>query len=347
MRQSYNPIRIYLDGYDWTGRTSRPRLFVVYGVWALVAAPLLLLDVFGAGARLVEVTIWVALSMLVVPVLGHTVRRLNEMRWPFWVIALLFVPYVSTVVMLVVLLKGQGQRRLYEMTPLRMAAYVLAFGLAAVAFSRIAWSPYTIVAGSMKPTLYVGDVIAVNRLSRHPDRGDVIAFRPDGSTDVYLKRVIGLPGDEVQIADGRVVVNGITWAQSTTDPFLEPMVPQGPLRLLPRCANGAVGQGATCRKEQLIETNQDGHSYEVLDILPAGPQDATEIYRVPVGRYFVLGDNRDNSADSRIAVLAGGVGMVSQGSVVGRAVRILYSFEGQSPALIWNWRLGRFLKAVR
>ena len=347
MRQSYNPIRIYLDGYDWTGRTSRPRLFVVYAVWALVAAPLLLLDLFGAGARLVEVTTWVALSMLVVPVLGHTVRRLNEMRWPFWIIGFLFVPYLSTVVILIVLLKGQGQRRLYEMTPLRMAAFVLAFICAAVVFTRIAWSPYLIVSGSMKPSFYVGDVIAVNRLSRHPDRGDVIAFRPDGSTEVFLDRVIGLPGDEVQMVDGQVVVNGVALPQEPQEPFIEAMVSQGPLGQLPRCANGAVGQGAACLKNRFTETTPEGRTHEVLDILPAGPLDATEVYRVPAGRYFVLGDNRDNSADSRIAVLAGGVGMVSQGSVVGRAVRILYSFEGQSPALIWNWRVWRFLKAVR
>ncbi len=162
---------------------------------------------------------------------------------------------------------------------------------------------------------------------------------------IIIKRLIGMPGDRVQITDGVVQINGTPVPQEPDGEFEELMELQGPQGLRPRCANGAVGQGGLCVKERTIETLPNGASYAVLNI---GPQasDRTGVYTVPEGHYFFMGDNRDNSADSRLAQTAGGVGFVPYENLIGRADRIVFSSAGRSMLFFWTWRSDRFFKGI-
>jgi signal peptidase I len=251
-------------------------------------------------------------------------------------------------------------------------------------FRTLFFQPFWIPSGSMKQTLLIGDFLFVNKMAygysyascpsvimprfginldaqklcgvfdgdnarlfaRDPDRGDVVVFRHPVSGRDYIKRLIGLPGDRIQVSDGIVQINGEVVPQTPDGQFEELMELQGPQGLRPRCANGAVGQGGICSKERAIETLPNGVSYAVLDI---GPQasDRTGVYTVPEGQYFFMGDNRDNSADSRLAQTAGGVGFVPYENLIGRADRIVFSSAGRSMLFFWTWRSDRFFKAVK
>jgi len=114
----------------------------------------------------------------------------------------------------------------------------------------------------------------------------------------------------------------------------------------PRCENGAIGQGGICKKSRQIETLPNGVEHPILNI---GDQasDNTGIYTVPEGHYFFMGDNRDNSADSRLAQQAGGVGFVPFENLIGRADRIMFSSGGRSMLFFWTWRSDRFFKAIK
>ena len=347
MWRNYNPVTLYQDGYDWTGRTSRSQLLVVLIFVGLVCLPLLTLDSFGNAARIVEITAWVALSLLTVPVVGHFVRRFNQMRWPAGLTLLYLLPFVSVVLLAIQLLKNQGQRRLYEMSFARTAGFYAAVLLAVLTLSRIFWTPYSIQSGSMKPTLLIGDVVVAWRLDRSADRGDVMVFRDPNDGMVYVARVIGVGGDTVQMRNGLPVINGVPATQTAMDAFVEPMTPQGPWKSLPRCSNGAVGYGASCQKDQFTETlpGDDG-AHRVLSALNNGPMDNTPIFTVPDGHLFFMGDNRDNSRDSRISANAGGLGFVPKTAVIGRVGRILYAFKGDGPAFIWTWSPSRIFRSI-
>ena len=123
------------------------------------------------------------------------------------------------------------------------------------------------------------------------------------------------------------------------------MQAQGPQRLRPRCENGPVGEGGLCIKSRQIETLPNGVSHAILNI---GNQqsDNTGVYTVPEGHYFFMGDNRDNSADSRLAQQVGGVGFVPYENLIGRADRIVFSSAGSSMLFFWTWRSDRFFKGV-
>ncbi|QUJ75754.1 signal peptidase I [Sulfitobacter albidus] len=256
--------------------------------------------------------------------------------------------------------------------------------LIAGVFRTLFFQPFWIPSGSMKQTLLIGDFLFVNKMAYgysyascpsvilprfginldaktlcgwadgdntrlfggEPERGDVVVFRHPVSGRDYIKRLIGLPGDRVQITNGVITLNGEVVTQTPDGQFDELMELQGPQGLRPRCANGAVGQGGTCSKERVIETLPNGVSYAVLNI---GPQasDRTGVYTVPEGQYFFMGDNRDNSADSRLAQTAGGVGFVPYENLIGRADRIMFSSAGRSMLFFWTWRGDRFFKAVK
>jgi len=114
---------------------------------------------------------------------------------------------------------------------------------------------------------------------------------------------------------------------------------------MPRCANDPVGVGGTCIKDRKIETLPNGVRHDILNIANS-PADNTPIYTVPPGHYFFMGDNRDNSQDSRFAVASGGVGMLPAEYLIGRADRIMFSSAGKSLFFFWTWRSDRFFKAV-
>ncbi len=248
-------------------------------------------------------------------------------------------------------------------------------------FRTLFFQPFWIPSGSMKDTLLIGDFLFVNKmaygysyascpsirlggldidardicgwldgdntriLGGEPERGDIIVFRhPVDGTD-FIKRLIGLPGDRIQMKGGVLHLNGEPVEIEPAGEFVEKFTPQGPMRIRPRCANGVVGLGADCIKERYIETLPGGRSHAILDI---GPQraDNTGVFTVPEGHYFFMGDNRDNSTDSRFPQAVGGVGFVPYENLIGRANRVIFSSAGRSMLFFWTWRGDRFFEGL-
>ena len=251
-------------------------------------------------------------------------------------------------------------------------------------FRTIFFQPFWIPTGSMKDTLLIGDFLFVNKMAygysytacptiripkvginidaknicgfldgdntrimgSEPERGDIIVFRhPVNGTD-FIKRVVGLPGDKIQLKKGVLYINGEAAKQEPAGTFAEEMAAQGPMRVRPRCANGVVGQGATCEKTRALETFPDGHAHHILNISDKR-SDSTGIYSVPEGHYFFMGDNRDNSTDSRFPQEVGGVGFVPYENLIGRADRVIFSSSGRSMLFFWTWRGDRFFKGLQ
>lgn len=250
-------------------------------------------------------------------------------------------------------------------------------------FRTIFFQPFWIPTGSMKDTLLIGDFLFVNKMAygysyascpsiriaslgididaadicgfldgdntrlmgSEPERGDIIVFRhPVDGTD-YIKRLIGLPGDKIQMQDGVLHINGTPVDMAENGEFTEEFAPQGPMRVTPRCANGPVGQGGECTKTRLSETLPGGRTHDILNIGNQGA-DNTGIYTVPEKHYFFMGDNRDNSTDSRYPQNVGGVGFVPYENLIGRASRVIFSSAGSSMLYFWTWRGDRFFEKL-
>lgn len=220
------------------------------------------------------------------------------------------------------------------------------------------YQPFNIPSGSMKGTLLVGDYLFVSKLSygysrysfpwgaaplservwsAKPERGDVAVFKlpRDNSTD-YIKRVIGLPGDTVQMRQGVLYINGKPIPKRRIADF-----------------ETVSDTGLRRKVAQFEETLPNGVTYRVLDEEVNGPFDNTAVFRVPAGHYFMMGDNRDNSTDSRAQW---GVGFVPFRNFVGRAEIIFFSADsgvgGNFRLLMpWTWPTGirwaRFFDLVR
>jgi signal peptidase I len=216
------------------------------------------------------------------------------------------------------------------------------------------FQPFNIPSGSMKETLLVGDYLFVSKYSygyshyslpyspplfsgrifgSTPERGDVVVFRlpKDDSVD-YIKRVIGLPGDRVQMIDGVLNINGQAVKRERVDDFVDN-------------EEGARGQ----RVKRWRETLPNGVSYTTLDLTDRGYYDNTDVYTVPPSHLFMMGDNRDNSTDSRVL---SAVGYVPLENVIGRAQIIFFSVAGGERAWqFWRWpwtvRWDRLLNIVR
>ncbi|WP_371170343.1 signal peptidase I [Aliiroseovarius sp. 2305UL8-7] len=233
-------------------------------------------------------------------------------------------------------------------------------------FRTLFFQPFWIPTGSMKDTLLIGDFLFVNKMaygysryscpfavcpisgrlfSSEPERGDVVVFRhPSLGTD-YVKRLIGLPGDKVQVKDGVVYINGEEAVQTPDGVFIETKEPQGRFGTIPRCTNDPVGEGGECIKDRSIETLPGGVKHQILNVTNA-PLDNTNVFTVPEGEYFFMGDNRDNSTDSRVKRNARGVGFVPAEYLLGRADRVIFSAAGKRLFYFWTWRSDRFFKAI-
>ena len=217
----------------------------------------------------------------------------------------------------------------------------------------VLFQPYTIPSESMEPALLKGDYIVVSKFdygwSRHsipfspplphgrlfgsdPKRGDMVVLQLPRDTKIaYIKRVIGLPGDRVQVRGGVVSVNGAAIPRVAEGRTQDP---------------GAVGLSVT----RYSETRADGKSYMTFDRGPGHEGDDTGVYEVPAGQYFVMGDNRDNSLDSRWPTETG-VGFVPADNVIGKARMMLFSWrDGVSVFKPWTSftrsQLGRMFKGL-
>ncbi len=213
----------------------------------------------------------------------------------------------------------------------------------AILIRSLFFEPFSIPSGSMKPTLQEGDFLFVNKwvygYSRYsfpmglgpiehgtrlfgkvPERGDIIVFKlPTKPSIDYIKRVIGLPGDEVQVIRGKLYVNGTN-------------VPRTEIGTETNATPMGFPQSLTAYTENL----PNGVSHTIFEQSDDGPLDNTEVYRVPEGHVFCMGDNRDNSQDSRVTAL---VGFVPMENIVGKAERIFFSVDGSDTQLweIWKW----------
>jgi signal peptidase I len=234
-------------------------------------------------------------------------------------------------------------------------------------FRTLFFQPFWIPSGSMKETLLIGDFLFVNKmaygysrwscpfgmcpftgriLGAEPERGDVVVFRHPVSGADFIKRVIGLPGDRVQFRDGVLYLNDEAVPREDAGDFAEVYERQGSARQFPRCENAPVGEGGTCLKSRVIETLPGGRQYPVLNIEDRGFADNTPVFTVPEGHFFFVGDNRDNSVDSRFAQATGGVGFVPFDHLIGRADRVMFSSAGASLFAFWTWRSDRFFHRI-
>lgn len=248
-------------------------------------------------------------------------------------------------------------------------------------FRTLFFQPFWIPSGSMKDTLLIGDFLFVNKMAygysyascpsirfagldidaadicgfldgdntrlmgSEPERGDIVVFRHPVDHSDFIKRLIGMPGDTVQMQNGVLHINGEAVELEDAGSFDEVYEAQGSMKSRPRCANGVVGEGAVCSKQRQTETLPNGRSHHILNI---GDQrsDHTGIYTVPEGHYFFIGDNRDNSTDSRYPQSIGGVGFVPYENLIGRARHVVFSSAGKSMLAFWTWRGDRFFKRL-
>lgn len=222
-------------------------------------------------------------------------------------------------------------------------------------------APFSIPSGSMQPTLYIGDYLVVakwpygysrysfpfgfpsfeGRIAGHlPKRGDVVVFRHPTQNMDLIKRVIALPGDTVAVRGGQLILNGRAVPRRKLPDYRMPISANSPCTTVPPALprSKTVNGRAYCLYPAYLETLPGGPGYTVLDQVPDGPGDNFPGVRVPAGRIFLMGDNRDNSADSRFPPIAGGIGLVPVENLIGRAMVTFWSTDGgASYWKPWTW----------
>ena len=212
--------------------------------------------------------------------------------------------------------------------------------------------PFNIPSGSMKPNLLVGDFIFVSKwsygYSKHslpfslplipnkifpsiPKRGDVVVFKTpqDNRTD-YIKRVIGLPGDKIKIIEGQILINNIRIERKKIESFVD------------------VNKQGKTKRIRTYKEYFENKEVNIIDLMDNGMVDNTPAYIVPEGHFFVMGDNRDNSQDSRFVNV---VGYIPMENLVGKAQFIFFSLENSRFLEIWKWpnaiRFHRLFKPIQ
>ena len=236
--------------------------------------------------------------------------------------------------------------------------FLLKLALIVVILRSFIFSPFNIPSESMLPRLLDGDYLLAAKwpygfsryslpwsvplipgriLPHQPDRGDVVIFKaPADLSQDWIKRVIGLPGDQVQMIRGQVFLNGKAVPKVKVADFIVP-VSANTHCYRPEFQKSDASGHLVCSYPQFRETLPGGKSYNVLDLADL-PQDDTPPVLVPEGSVFVMGDNRDNSMDSRFSPMAGGVGILPQQNLVGRAMIMMWSTDGSSSWIKpWTW----------
>ena len=200
------------------------------------------------------------------------------------------------------------------------------------------FEPFNIPSGSMKPNLLVGDFIFVSKysygFSKHslpfsiplipgkifsntPDRGDVVVFKtPENNRTDYIKRVIGLPGDKIEIKNGIIFINGSEILRKKLNDFID------------------TDNKTSNKRVRMYNEYFFNKEINILDITDNGIADNTQLFNVPENHFFVMGDNRDNSQDSRFIST---VGFIPYENLVGKAQFIFFSLENARFLQIWKW----------
>ena len=224
------------------------------------------------------------------------------------------------------------------------------------------FAPFSIPSGSMLPAMYIGDYVMVSKwpygFSRFsfpwgfpsfdgrifggvPERGDVVVFRAPGVNEDFVKRVIGLPGDSVAVQGGMLIVNGRTIPRAPEDTFAMPVSANSPCRVVAGATpmlRPADGGASVCLYPVYRETLSGGKSYQVIDQVSNPRADDFGPVTVPDGHVFLMGDNRDDSLDSRYSVQEGGIGFVPVENLIGRASFVFWSTDGTAEyAKPWTW----------
>ena len=215
---------------------------------------------------------------------------------------------------------------------------IIIAGALALTFRSFLFEPFNIPSGSMIPTLKVGDYLFVSKfsygysrysfpfgiipfngrvLASEPERGDVVVFRqPRNESVAFIKRVVGLPGDEIAVRRGVLHINGTPVTRRHSE-------------------EGTATDGISIRKfDEYVETLPEGSEHRIREMTDAGILDNTPVFVVPEGHFFMMGDNRDNSNDSR----TGSVGMVPSENLIGKAQFLFFSHNGSARWWqVWKW----------
>ncbi len=255
-------------------------------------------------------------------------------------------------------------REIADLARVMLWALAIALGLRIFAYE-----PFNIPSESMLPNLIIGDYLLVAKypygysrysvpfglplfkgrmLGAPVTRGDVAVFKwPNDNRTDYIKRIIGLPGDRLQMIDGKLHLNGEMLKRKRVIDFKvweeENSTCGNPSSKLYPYRTVLTSGAAVCIVPQYREFLPGGRSYLTIDLQPIGPSDTTGVYTVPPGYYFAMGDNRDDSEDSRVSIGAGGVGYVPAENLVGRADFLFFSTDGSARL----WQVSKWRQAMR
>jgi signal peptidase I len=242
-----------------------------------------------------------------------------------------------------------------------LVRFIFTLAVLAWALRSFVFAPFYIPSGSMLPTLYIGDYLAVakwpygysrysfpwqipsfdGRLFSHvPARGDVVVFHHPAEDADLIKRVVGIPGDVVEVRSGELYLNGQPVKREKLPPVAVRISDNSPCKGAPGATPVIfAGNGfQSCLYNAYRETLPGGPSYTTFDQLNGGPADDFPAVDVPQGTVFLMGDNRDDSLDSRFSPAEGGIGMVPVENIVGRATITFWSTDGSASWVKpWTW----------